>query len=302
MSSRMGWRSRNCSIHNPDNLVNSARFRGCVNTSVSKRPIWLVEAAVCSVARPPTTCLMVGSTASRSASLVSSYPASRLKIDCRSSATSECCVFFRIIIDQETFDRVQAILKGRRPTLTPHERNHPDFPLRVFVKCATCGQPMTGSWSRGRNKKYPYYYCPGRCRGINVRKEKLGLEFTKLLERMQVRHENVALFHKIVVDQWEEKQDCTINLLAACQRQIKELGDRKQNLLDAFVYQKAIDKESYEQQRDKLEEEITLAKLRLKDAQLDEVDVEAILNFAETFLLNTARIWMEMSLEQRQRF
>ena len=68
------------------------------------------------------------------------------------------------------------------------------------------------------------------------------------------------------------------------------------------MYQKAIDKESYEQQRDKLEEEITLAKLRLKDAQLDEVDVEAILNFAETFLLNTVRIWMEMSLEQRQRF
>ena len=57
-----------------------------------------------------------------------------------------------------------------------------------------------------------------------------------------------------------------------------------------------------DQQRDKLEEEITLAKLRLKDAQLDEVDIEAVLNFAETFLLNTARIWMEMSLEQRQRF
>ena len=209
---------------------------------------------------------------------------------------------FPPLIDQETFDRVQAILKGRRPTLTPHERNHPDFPLRVFVKCATCGQPITGSWSRGRNKKYPYYHCPGRCRGINVRKEKLELEFTKLLERMQVRHENVALFRKIVVDQWEEKQDCTISLLAACQRQIKELADRKQNLLDAFVYQKAIDQDSYEQQRDKLEEEITLAKLRLKDAQLDEVDVEAILNFAETFLLNTARIWLEMSLEQRQRF
>src|ERR1039457_3991261 len=122
---------------------------------------------------------------------------------------------FPPLIDQETFDRVQAILKGRRPTLTPHERNHPDFPLRVFVKCATCGQPMTGSWSRGRIMKYSYYDCPGRCRGFNVRKEKLGLEFTKLLERMQVRHENVALFHKIVVDQWEEKQDCTINLVTA---------------------------------------------------------------------------------------
>ena len=68
------------------------------------------------------------------------------------------------------------------------------------------------------------------------------------------------------------------------------------------MYQKAIDRETYDQQRDKLEEEITLAKLRLKDAQLDKVDIEAVLNFAEAFLLNTARIWLEMSLERRQRF
>lgn len=72
MSSRLGLRSRNRSIHFPDNFVNTAKLPGCVNTSVSKRPIWLVEAAVRSVARPPTTCRMVGSTESRSASLVSS--------------------------------------------------------------------------------------------------------------------------------------------------------------------------------------------------------------------------------------
>jgi hypothetical protein len=62
ISSRIGWRSRSRSIHFPDSFVNAFRLPGCVNTSVSKRPIWLVEAAVCSVARPPTTCRMVGST------------------------------------------------------------------------------------------------------------------------------------------------------------------------------------------------------------------------------------------------
>jgi hypothetical protein len=35
-----------------------------------------------------------------------------------------------------------------------------------------------------------------------------------------------------------------------------------------------------DQQRDKLEEEITPAKMRLKDAQLHEVDVEAVLTVA----------------------
>ena len=72
ISSRIGWRSRSRSIHFPDNFVNVFRLFGWVNTSVSKRPIWLVEAAVCFVAHPPTTCRIVGFTESRSASLVSS--------------------------------------------------------------------------------------------------------------------------------------------------------------------------------------------------------------------------------------
>jgi hypothetical protein len=79
------------------------------------------------------------------------------------------------------------------------------------------------------------------------------------------------------------------------------LGDQKQKLLDAFV-SKTHRPGYLRPAAGKLEEEITLAKMQFKDAQLDEVDVEAVLTFADTFLLNTARIWTEMSSEQRQRF
>jgi hypothetical protein len=36
--------------------------------------------------------------------------------------------------------------------------------------------------------------------------------------------------------------------------------------------------------------------------RLDELDVEAVLQFAEHVLLNAARLWTEFSLEQKQRF
>ena len=32
----------------------------------------------------------------------------------------------------------------------PRQRNHPDLPLRGFVRCDVCGRPLTGSWSKGR--------------------------------------------------------------------------------------------------------------------------------------------------------
>jgi len=29
---------------------------------------------------------------------------------------------------------------------------HPDFPLRGFVRCQTCGLGLIGSWSKGRRE------------------------------------------------------------------------------------------------------------------------------------------------------
>ena len=67
---------------------------------------------------------------------------------------------FEPLVDEATFYRVQAVLDGRIVVTGPRPRNHPDFPLRGFVRCETCGRPLTGSWSKGRNGRYAYYQCP----------------------------------------------------------------------------------------------------------------------------------------------
>ena len=57
---------------------------------------------------------------------------------------------FEPLISEDLFFRVQAVLSGRAPTTTPQQRAHPDFPLRAFVRCESCGRGLTGSWSKGR--------------------------------------------------------------------------------------------------------------------------------------------------------
>jgi hypothetical protein len=42
------------------------------------------------------------------------------------------------------FYRVQSVLSGRVPITTPQQRVHPDFPLRAFVRCESCGGGSTG--------------------------------------------------------------------------------------------------------------------------------------------------------------
>ena len=59
-------------------LESASKFSGRVSSSVSNRLTLLVLAACFSLARRLTITRIAGSCASRSASLVSSYPASRL--------------------------------------------------------------------------------------------------------------------------------------------------------------------------------------------------------------------------------
>jgi hypothetical protein len=73
---------------------------------------------------------------------------------------------FERLIDEATFYRVQAVLDGRVVVAGPRPRNHPDFPLRGFVRCETCSRPLTGSWSKGRNGHYAYYHCQPQCRAV----------------------------------------------------------------------------------------------------------------------------------------
>ena len=70
---RGGRRAWTRSIHRPDKSESAERFFPAVNHRVSKRPIWLADAAQPEAALPPTIQRIAGSWRSRSASLTSSY-------------------------------------------------------------------------------------------------------------------------------------------------------------------------------------------------------------------------------------
>jgi DNA invertase Pin-like site-specific DNA recombinase len=80
---------------------------------------------------------------------------------------------FEPLVSEKVFFRVQAILDGRLEITAPRQRNDPGFPLRGYVRCETCGKPLTASWSKGRSDYYAYYHCRGRCRAANISKAKL---------------------------------------------------------------------------------------------------------------------------------
>ena len=49
-------------------------------------------------------------------------------------------------------------------------------------------------------------------------------------------------------------------------------------------------------------EEMTLVRLELSDARIEELDVEGILGFAEQVLRDAARMWTQFDLDQKRQF
>ena len=70
----------------------------------------------------------------------------------------------------------------------------------------------------------------------------------------------------------------------------------------AFLFERSIDIDTYDRHAEKLRKELTLVRLDRHSGQLEELDVEGILAFAERVLPRAADLWVQASLEQRQRF
>lgn len=99
------------------------------------------------------------------------------------------------IVEQDTFDRVQSNLDGRKPTAAPKRKINPLLPLKCLVRCESCGTPLTGGLAKGRSKKYPRYWCRKEgCRAVKLSSSQLETEFLALLARLKPTQETVAAF------------------------------------------------------------------------------------------------------------
>jgi site-specific DNA recombinase len=208
---------------------------------------------------------------------------------------------FEPLISEETFYRAQAVSEGRAQVSAPRERNHPDFPLRGFVRCEACGRPLTGSWSKGRNDHYAYYHCQRQCRAVNVSKKKLEGLFADELALLQPTPGYMRLVKDRVLYVWQQLTSEAKDRAAESERRAKAIQQKLDRLDEAYLFAQTIDLTSYERQRDKLREEFTLAQMDRHAESIEELDVQGILAFAERVLPRAADLWVQASLDQKQR-
>jgi len=137
---------------------------------------------------------------------------------------------------------------------------------------------------------------------VNVTKAKLEGLFADKLALLQPSPGYMRLLKESVLQIWKARKAAVRGELANAERAAKAIQEKLDRLDEAFLFERSIDIETYDRHAEKLREELTLARIDRHSGQLEELDVEGILAFAERILPRAADLWVQASLEQRQRF
>lgn len=207
---------------------------------------------------------------------------------------------YELMVTPNEFVKVQLILDGRARTAgLIQRRSNPDFPLRKFVLCAKCGSSLTGGWTQGRSKKYPYYWCIKHRRSYP--KKRIEEQFVELLEKIAPKPRFVDLFTEIFKEVWHERRQDLVGNTKRIELEIKALEEYKQALVDKNLKGIYSD-ELFKQQIARIQEEILVKKSSLSETKMEQVDIETLTNFAKFFMTNLVRVWQIADLEGRLKF
>ncbi len=209
---------------------------------------------------------------------------------------------FEPLVSEQEFMKVQDILDGKKPIISAYKRNNPDFPLRQFITCPNCNQPLTGSKSKGRKERYSYYHCHNKDCSIHfrIRKERLEEAFVKYLDTIKPQHNWMNLFETVVTDVYKSKISDRLNRQETLKDKITELKNKKSKLID-FKIDGTISEEDYRFKAEQLSSEISEQEFRLRQLGEYKDDLTKCLKYTCNAVRNIDKIWNNGDLELKQR-
>lgn len=112
--------------------------------------------------------------------------------------------------------------------------------------------------------------------------------FVDELARLQPTPGYMRLVKERVVQMWDQLRSEIEDWAADVERRVKAMRQKRDRLDDAFLYAQTIDIDTYDRHKDRLKEELTLLQIDRHTTELEEIDVEGILAFAERVLPRAA--------------
>jgi len=199
------------------------------------------------------------------------------------------------ILSMELYNKVQDKLDGKVVSYSKKIIN-PDFPVRGFVLCSECREPMTASWSTGgQGDKFGYYRCKTNgCeeRNKSTSKKTLEAEFEAILAKIKPSQRALDLTKAVFVDVWKKKQSEIDSKQHNLEIELKTLAETKVKILERI--EKATNESvisSYEERLAEMSQKEAVLKKSIMSFNEHRPSIETALGIVFDFLKNPLKQW-----------
>jgi len=206
------------------------------------------------------------------------------------------------IITEKLFTDVQRAMNGNGNGVPiPRPKGNPDFPLRGFVLCATCGKGLTGGHATGRNKvKHARYWCWNQAcsQKVGVSKEQLETDWVRLLAMYQPTDEFVAEKGKIAARAWEQRMARTADDSRALTLRLQEQITLNQKLILAKL-KGEVSQSDFDAVKPGIDREIAAIEETKKALEMESATMSALIDAMKIKLVDLVATWRESGISER---
>ncbi len=209
------------------------------------------------------------------------------------------------IISLAIYHKCQTVQANRAKNINAKRMyNNPDFPLRRFVFCKECEKPLTGAWSTSESGgKHAYYYCLNKtCSHYAKMLKKIDMEsqFLEYLKQVKPTEDFIKRFKERFIKKYENRKLEIKGDYIKQLSQIQNMEAEENRILD-MAKKGIIPEHLVKRQIEDIENNLTLAKMEITEMHGEELDVTALILYAENFIRTVEISWLDAPLDIKQR-
>jgi hypothetical protein len=207
------------------------------------------------------------------------------------------------LISYETHLKIQDLLtEGKRVANRADIKE--DFALRGAVDCADCDKPLTSCWSKGKNKKYPYYLCFNKECGSyrkSISRDKIESEFEALLLQLQPSESLFKVASRMFKDLWDYRATSNQDRASRLRSDLARVKASEIKLVDKMIEtDNAIVTQQLELRLTKLDQDKLILAEKIENLSKPVRGYREMFEHALTFLANPHKIWENGTFEDRR--
>jgi site-specific DNA recombinase len=192
------------------------------------------------------------------------------------------------LITLELFKKVNGVL-SKNPQGWKHSCDQEDIPLKGFLLCDNCGNPLTGY--QASNRSTWYYKC--RVKGCKVNKSATQFHefFLNTISKFTLHQKYKPLLKKLLVKELETETEESVNNIKILESRLRTLNQDKEKLEYRFGIKGEVSLDLYNKLLQKLEGEILPVSLELNNLKENSSNIENSADEAINFVVNISDSW-----------